>query len=341
MIVDLRSDTVTRPGAAMRARMAGADVGDDVYGEDPTVAALEAQVAALLGTEAALFVPSGTMANQIALKIHTQPGDDVLVGEGAHTWAFEAGGAGAIAGVQVTLLAGGGLFDAAAVAAAVKPPDDHYPPTRLVSIENTHNVSGGRVWPRATVDAVLAIAKTHGLAAHLDGARLWNAAVALGVPEADVARGFDTISVCLSKGLGAPVGSVLACSKALWPRAHRVRKMLGGGMRQAGVLAAAGLYALEHHRARLPADHARARTLGERLAQAPGLALAAPVETNIVLLDVTAPNLDATAVLALAKAEGVLAGKFASRRIRLVTHLDVDDAACDRAAVVLARITKS
>ena len=262
-VIDLRSDTVTRPGAAMRAAMAAAPVGDDVFGDDPTVNALQERAAALLGKEAALFVPSGTAANQIALLVHCRPGDEVLLGDGAHQMCFEAGGGGALAGVQFQVLgvSRGGLFDAAELEAEVKPDNVHYPPSRLVSVEDTHNRAGGKVWPMERLRAVTAVARRRGLALHLDGARLMNAVIESGVPASERAADFDTVSLCFSKGLGAPVGSVLAGSRELMVRAHRYRKMLGGGMRQAGVLAAAGLYALEHHIDRLAEDHKNAQRL--------------------------------------------------------------------------------
>jgi threonine aldolase len=322
----------------MREAMAAADVGDDVYGEDPTVNRLQERVAELLGKETALLVPSGSMANQISIKIHTQPGDEVLGGQGAHSYLFESGGAGAIAGVQITLLPGDGRFDANAVRTAFKPDNHHFPPTRLVTVENTHNMGGGVVWKQDEVRAVCSAARELGLAAHLDGARLWNAAAATGLPLAELAAPFDTVSVCLSKGLGAPVGSLVAGSRDLVWRAHRVRKMLGGGMRQAGVLAAAGLYALEHHRERLSEDHANARLLGEALARVPGLAVdLTRVETNIVMVDITAA-VTAQALADRARPRGVLFGPLSPSRFRLVTHLDVTRADCARAAEILASV---
>ncbi|MFH0902976.1 MAG: GntG family PLP-dependent aldolase, partial [Pseudomonadota bacterium] len=241
MSIDLRSDTVTLPTLAMREAMAKAIVGDDVYGEDPTVNRLQERVAELLGTEAALFVPSGTMSNQIAMKLHTRPGDEVLAGEGSHCWQYESGGAAALAGVQIRIIGREGLFTASDVEAAINPGDDHYAQTRMVWLENTHNRAGGRIWPTREVDAILELARSRRLEAHLDGARIWNAAVATGKSERDLVAGFQTVSVCLSKGLGAPVGSLLCGSRASILEAHRIRKMLGGGMRQAGILAAGAL----------------------------------------------------------------------------------------------------
>ncbi|HTM22958.1 MAG TPA: GntG family PLP-dependent aldolase, partial [Kofleriaceae bacterium] len=261
--IDLRSDTVTRPTAAMRRAMAEAEVGDDVFGEDPTINQLQETVAALIGTEAALFTPSGSMANQIALRVHTHHGDEIIVGRGAHNWLYESGAAGAISGVQPCLVGDDGRFTAADVRAAFKPDDHHKPPTRLVSIENTHNMGGGLLWDQEQVLGVLGAARELGLATHLDGARLWNAAAAAGRPERELAAGFDTVSVCLSKGLGAPVGSVLATSAERVAQARIWRKRLGGGMRQVGILAAAGLHALDHHVERLAEDHEHARLLAE------------------------------------------------------------------------------
>jgi len=337
--VDLRSDTVTRPTAAMRAAIAAAEVGDDVYGEDPTARRLEETVAELLGVEAAVFVPSGTMANQIALRALTQPGEEVMIGREAHCWRFETGALAALAGLQTQVLPGDGRFEADAVRAAFKPDIAHLSPTRVVAVENTHNMGGGLVWPRAQLDGVLAAARELGMAAHLDGARLWNAAVASGSSERELAAGFTTVSVCLSKGLGAPAGSVVAGARQLMKRCHRFRKMYGGGLRQAGILAAGGLYALTHHRARLAEDHANARVLALRLAGAPGLTVDPDrVETNMVMVDLAAP-VDAAAVAARCAADGVKVGQVSARRLRLVTHLDVDRAGCERAAgVVVAAV---
>jgi threonine aldolase len=332
-VIDLRSDTVTRPTAAMRRAMAEAQVGDDVYGDDPTVNRLQDRVAELVGMEAALFVPSGSMANQIAVRVHTRPGDEVLAGAGAHTYLFESGAASALAGVQMTLLAGDGRFTGADVRAAYKPDDHHRPPSALVLVENTHNVGGGILWHAAAQADVLATARELGLRAHLDGARLWNAAAATGKSEKELAAGFDSVSVCLSKGLGAPIGSLVAGTRDFIRQAHRFRKMYGGAMRQAGILAAAGLHALEHHRARLTEDHESARLLAEALAGRGFEIDLGSVETNIVMAEMTGGR---AAVLADRAAEhGVLLNAFGDRRIRLVTHLDVDRDACQRAAEIL------
>ena len=336
-LIDLRSDTVTRPTAAMRAAMAAAEVGDDVFADDPTVNRLQEVVAARLGKEAALLVPSGTQANQIALLVHCRPGDDVILGDGAHQMFYESGAGAALAGVQFTVAGTGGLFDGAAVTAALHPDNVHHSPSRLVSVENTHNRGGGRIWPREQLAGVVAAARGAGLALHLDGARLWNAEVASGVPAAEWAAPFDTVSVCLSKGLGAPVGSLLAGRRELIRRAHRFRKMLGGGMRQAGILAAAGLFALDHHVARLADDHAHAQLLAARLG---GLRRGRlrPVETNIVLLELAAGGPTAETIVLRARERGLLLVAMGARLLRAVTHLDVDGEGCARAAAVIAEL---
>ena len=332
--IDLRSDTVTRPTPAMRRAIAEAVVGDDVFGDDPTVRQLEERVAELLGKEAALFVPTGTMANQIALRSALRPGDEVMIGANAHVWRNESGALAALAGAQTRVLPGDGRFDAAAVRAGFVPDEPYGSPTRVVAVENTHNASGGLVWDAALLAEVVAVTHELGMKAHLDGARIWNAAVASGKSERELAAGFDTVSVCLSKGLGAPAGSLVVSTRETIKRCHRFRKMYGGGMRQTGILAAAGLHALEHHRARLAEDHANARYLALALAGAPGIRCdAARVQTNIVNLELE--RVDASAVVAHAAGRGVkLLG--VGRRMRLVTHLDVDRAACTRAAEVIA-----
>jgi len=331
--IDLRSDTVTRPTAAMRRVMAEAEVGDDVYGEDPGAHALEAETTALLGKEAALFVPSGTMANQLALLLHCRRGDEVIVGEGAHCKEYESGGGAAWAGVQFAEAGRGGTFGVADFEAAVRPIADWLPRTSLVALENTHNRGGGRVFPQAQVEAIAARARALGLALHLDGARLWNASVATGLAPAALAAPFDTVSVCFSKGLGAPVGSALVGGREVIARARRLRKMMGGGMRQVGVLCAAARHALVHHRARLVDDHVAARRFAECLVGAPGLHVVPDsVETNIVLVDTQRP---AAELAQRAAAEGVLVSAFGPTRIRAVTHLDVSLAEMDVAAAAL------
>ena len=321
-LFDLRSDTVTRPTPAMRRAMAEAEVGDDVYREDPTVHRLEQRVATLLGKEAALFVPSGTMANQIALLCHCRPGDEVVIGEGSHCAYYESGAAAAWAGVQFQVAGRGGLFGADELRAALKPRTYPCPRTRLVVVENTHNRAGGRLFARATLEAIADLARAEGLALHLDGARLWNAAVAAGCSERAIAAPFDSVAVAFSKGLGAPVGSAIVGGRALIEEALRFRKMLGGGMRQAGILAAGALHALEHGRARLVEDHAAARTLASALAAIAGVRVVEP-ETNILQVDVP----DAERVVSAARRRGVLVSAVAPGRLRLVTHLDVSGAA--------------
>lgn len=335
-MIDLRSDTVTRPTPAMRDAMARADVGDDVYGEDPSVRALEEEVAALVGKEAALFVTSGTMGNQLAIALHTRPGDEVIVGEGAHVMFYESGAGPALSGVQFSVAGTGGLFTADALEPLVHPPAHWSPRTSLVCVENTHNRAGGRVFPQRDAVLVAERARALGLAVHLDGARLWNAAVATGLSPRVLAEPFDTVSVCFSKGLGAPVGSALCTTRANVERARRLRKMWGGGMRQAGILAAAATYALRHHRERLVEDHAAARAFAERVATIEGVHVElAHVETNIVNVDL-APFLSARAVSEAARTLGLLVSPSGPRRLRAVTHLDVDPASIPRAAELLA-----
>ncbi len=344
MIVDLRSDTVTRPSAPMREAMAAAPVGDDVYGEDPSVNALQEYVAALLGKEAALYVPSGTMANQIALSVHTRPGDEVLVSQGAHCMVFESGAGGALSGVQFGVIGDArGRFSAAEVQERISPDNHHFAPTTLVAVENTHNRGGGSIFPQREILEIAKVVRAKNLAFHLDGARLLNASVALGVAAKELAAPFDSVSLCLSKGLGAPVGSLLAGSKALVHRAHRRRKMLGGGMRQAGILAAAGLWALEHNVGRLAEDHANARRFAEPLTRTPGFVLdAASVETNIVIWDLAADvPMDAAGFVTRARDKGLLLNAVAARRLRAVTHLDVDAKACTAAAEIAAAVLRA
>ncbi|HUD62851.1 MAG TPA: GntG family PLP-dependent aldolase [Acetobacteraceae bacterium] len=335
--IDLRSDTVTLPSYPMRAAMANAPVGDDQYGEDPTTRALQERIAALLGKEAALFVPSGTMANQIGLKLLTHPGDDVVVGDEAHIVWHESGAAAANSGVQFTVVGHGGLFTAADLRAAFKPPGHIiFPPSTLVAVENTHNRGGGVVFPQAEAEAICAAARELGMASYLDGARLFNTAVATGRSMAELSAPFDVVSVALSKGLGCPVGSVVAGRRADIQRAVRARRMFGGAMRQSGILAAAGLYALDKNVSRLAEDHANARILAERLASTPVEIDLATVQTNIVIFRVPAPLPDAATVVQRAQEQGVLVSAFATRTVRAVTHLNVDAAQCQHAAEVLA-----
>ena len=335
---DLRSDTLTKPSAGMRAAMAEAEVGDDVYGEDPTVRRLEARVAELLGKESALFVPSGTMANQIAILVHTRRGDEVVVGEGTHCMHFEGGAAAAWSGVQFAVVGRGGLFSTEDVLAAIRPKAEHLPQTSLIVVENTHNLGGGRVFPKDECELIGEAARARGLTLHMDGARLWNAAVATGVEPKALAAPFDTISVCFSKGLGAPVGSAFVGSHERVRAARRFRKMLGGAMRQSGVLAAAALYALEHNRARLAEDHAAAHGFAERLVRVPDIEIA-PVETNIVLIKTA--NADAGSIAERAAEQGVLIHAMGPRILRAVTHLDISERDTLQAAELLCGIMAS
>ncbi|RJS16188.1 low-specificity L-threonine aldolase [Corallococcus sp. H22C18031201] len=328
--IDFRSDTVTKPTPAMRRLIAEADVGDDVYGEDPTVRRLEEQVAERLGLEAAVFVPSGTQANQIAIGAHCRTGDEVLTEAGSHIIQYEGGAVPALWGVQPGPIAGErGLMSPEQVTAAVREDNIHNPRTRLLSLENTHNRGGGTVWPVERFRAVVAAGRAAGLAVHLDGARLFNAEVALGVPASTWAKLTDSTSVCFSKGLGAPVGSALAGRADVIREARRLRKRLGGGMRQAGLLAAAALYALENHVTRLAEDHANARRLGEGLARIPGVRVdLALVETNMVFAEFSKPASEVARVLA---ARGVLANGMGASAVRFVCHLDVSVADIDDA----------
>ncbi len=333
--IDLRSDTVTRPTPAMREAVARAEVGDDVYGEDPTVNRLQEIAAERLGKPAALFVPSGTMANQAAVRAHTQPGDAVIAGANAHLYLYESGAAGAFSGVQFTFVGEDGLFCGGDVRRAVHPPDPHFAPTRLVCVENTHNHSGGRVFPLESLRSVAQAAREAGLALHLDGARLFNAEVATGIPAAVWAEPFDSVAFCLSKGLGAPVGSLIVGSRAFIQRAHRFRKMLGGAMRQAGILAAAGLYALEHHLDRLAEDHANARRLAQGLTRL-GFRVDPPPETNMVMFEVG----DTMGFLRATRARDLWINPMAEGRFRAVTHLDVSAADIDEALERLQEVVK-
>lgn len=327
-LVDLRSDTVTRPTDGMRKAMAEAEVGDDVYAEDPTVTALEERTAELFGHEAALFVPSGTMGNQIGMRLVCEPGQEVLCDADAHVVTYEMGAAAAIFGISTrTVVSPEGRLDAQQLIEQVRPQDNwHLTATAAIAVENTHNRGGGLVQPLGELQKLWNWSRGAGAAVHLDGARIWNAHAASGVELATYGRLADTASVCFSKGLGTPVGSVLVASAERIATARLWRKRLGGGMRQVGVLAAACLYALDHHLPRLGEDHEHARLLAERLGVDP-----ASVETNMVVLD----DVNAPLVAEAATAEGVLVSQVSARKIRLVTHLDVDRAGVDRAADVL------
>ncbi|GAA1703626.1 threonine aldolase family protein [Fodinicola feengrottensis] len=338
MTVDLRSDTVTKPSQAMRAAMAAADVGDDVYGEDPEINALEAEAAALFGHEAALFVPTGTMGNQIGVALHAAPGDEVLCDIGAHLLAYERGGSAAFFGITSrTIVTADGICDPAAYEAQVREGDWHTVGTRVLQVENTHNRGGGRVQPLAALRGLRRVADDAGIAVHCDGARIWNAHVASGVPLHAYGQLFDTVSVCLSKGLGAPVGSLLISTADRMGRARVLRGRMGGAMRQAGVLAAAGRYALKNNLERLAQDHARARRLADALVPY-GLVDPAQVQTNLVMINLPAPRPDAATVARAAAEAGVLVSAMDERRVRLVTHLDVSDDDVDVAIKVLTGI---
>lgn len=335
--IDLRSDTVTRPTPAMRAAMAAAEVGDDQYGEDPTTTRLQALCAELLGKEAAIWLPSGTMANQVALRVLTRPGDEVVTPRESHAAWHETGGAAANAGVQMVEAGRGGWFTAEELAAAIKPKGlPVFPPTTLVQIENTHNRAGGVIVPQAVVLELCERAHAQGLACFLDGARLWNAAVASGRSEAELAAPFDLVSVAFSKGLGAPGGSLLAGRRDLIVRADRMRRMFGGAMRQTGHYAAAALHGIAHHRDRLVDDHANARALAQALVATGRVQLdLATVQTNIVVFHLAS---DAPGFVARARERGVLLNAFGPRTVRAVTHLDVDAAQVHQAASLLAAL---
>jgi threonine aldolase len=340
-VIDLRSDTVTKPTPAMREAMAAAEVGDDVYGEDPTVNALQAEVAALFGHEAALFTPTGSMANQIAIQLLVPPAEELICDADAHVVMYEIGAAAALGGVSSrTWPARGADIDPDEVAAMIRPDGYFAVPTRAIAVEQTHNRGGGGVIPLATLQRLREIADSAGVNLHCDGARIWHAHVADEVPLATYGRLFDTLSVCLSKGLGAPVGSLVIGSAEKIEKARWIRKRMGGGMRQVGVLAAAGQYAVRHHITRLAEDHARAARLAAALAPF-GVVDAEAVRTNIVPLDLAKVGFDAPALGAAAKAQGVLVSVLGPRTARLVTHLDLDDAGVDRAIEVLTAIFSS
>jgi threonine aldolase len=332
--IDLRSDTVTAPGPEMRRAMAAAEVGDDVYGEDPTVNRLQQLAARLVGKPLALYVPSGTMANQIAIRAWTRPGDAIVVGRDAHVFLYESGAAAALSGVQPDVVGPDGRYTAEDLRQVIHPADPHFAPTRLACVENTHNRSGGRVFPLADQLEIAQVARKAGIRLHLDGARLFNAAVATGVSVAELAEPFDSVAFCLSKGLGAPVGSLICGDADFIERAHRARKMLGGGMRQAGILAAAGIYALEQNVKRLAGDHANAARLAAGLAEFAAVVEVVEPETNIVVFRVPEA---ARAVRELAQ-RGVKISAVAPGTLRAVLHLDVDADAVERALGMLREV---
>lgn len=334
-MVDLRSDTVTRPSQGMREAMMNAEVGDDVLDHDPTTLALETRVAGLLGKEKALFFPSGVQANQTALGVHGRPGTEAICEAGAHIFNYEEAAGSALSGLQLhPVPAPGGLLTPELVQGAIRPHSPYVPVTSLIALENTHNSAGGKILPLDTALAIRGVAQEAGLPIHLDGARLWHASSATGESLDTLASVGDTVMVCLSKGLGAPVGSLLAGPAEFMERAWRMRRRLGGAMRQSGILAAAGLYALDHQMDRLAEDHRRARVLAEEAGRIPGLEVGAP-DTNIVMLDLQLPGVGAESVLSVLAEDGVLMVPFGPRRIRAVTHLEVGDEGIQRAVDAL------
>ena len=339
-MIDLRSDTVTQPSQAMRDAMAAAPVGDDVYGEDPTVNRLQEMAAALLGKAAALFVPTGIMANQLSIKVYTQPGDEVIVDSRAHIVKYEHGAAAALAGVQLHWVNGQrGILEPEQVLAAIRPNDPYNPRTRLICLENTHNSGGGSVYPLSTIQRIREVAVARGIPMHLDGARLFNAVVASGVAAADYARHFETVSFCLSKGLGAPVGSIIVSDAGMIAKLRPLLRMYGGGMRQAGILAAAGLYALEHNIARLKEDHAHAKALAGQLRKIPSVSIDVEgIETNIVVFEVTDPSRSSSEILGTLKQEGLLINSVGGMSFRAVTHLNVSAQAIEEAGRIFTRV---
>jgi threonine aldolase len=323
----------------MRQAIAQAEVGDDVLGDDPTIIALQDQVAKIMGKEAACFVPSGTMANQTAIRAHTEPGDEVIAHKDSHIIHYETGAPAALSGVMIRPLEGNaGLFDAPDVEHAIRPDNCHSAHSRLLVVENTHNRGGGSIWPMDQIKRVTAIARKHNLRLHLDGARIWNASAATGIAPADYAKHFDTISCCFSKGLGAPAGSAVCGDKATIARVHRFRKMFGGTMRQSGILAAAAKYALDHHRERLVEDHANAKRLAEGLRKVPGLTIPLPVETNMVFFDIDPSLGTGTEFAAKLKQKNVWCFDTAPQRIRLVCHLDVSREQIERAISIISEV---
>ncbi|TLY42092.1 MAG: low-specificity L-threonine aldolase [Nitrospirae bacterium] len=339
-MIDLRSDTVTKPSPAMREAMARAPVGDDVYGEDPTVNHLQEMAAALLGKAAALFVPSGIMANQLSIRVQTQPGDEVIVESRSHIVRYEHGAAAALAGVQLHWVGGDrGILEPGQVEAAIRPKDPYTIPTTLICLENTHNSGGGSIYPLSTIERIHTVARARGIPMHLDGARLFNAVVATGVSAAEYARHFETVSFCLSKGLGAPVGSVIVSDRPTVEKLRRFRRMYGGGMRQAGILAAAGIYALEQNIPRLKEDHDRARLLANALKKIRTVSIQPDqVETNIVLFDVMSSRRSPAEILADLKKEGVLVNAVGGTTFRAVTHLDVTSKDIEEAGPIFASV---
>ncbi len=342
-MIDLRSDTVTKPSPGMRQAMAEAEVGDDVFGEDPSINRLQELAAEMLGKEAALYVPSGTMANQICIKTHTQPGDEIIMEQTNHPFRSESGGVAALSGVQVHSIPGQrGVITAEQIAPLIQTGDNpHNAPTRLVSLENTHNRGGGSIYPIDVIRDIRNLTQQHNLPLHLDGARILNASVAMGVPATEITQYFDTCTLCLSKGLGAPVGSIIAASADFIKRANRYRKMFGGAMRQAGIIAAAGTYALERNVERLAEDHQNAKRLAERICHLKGLHINPDeVETNILFLelDPAEARIDATALMHGMREHDVIASASNPTTMRLVTHLDVSRDQIETTAEVICKL---
>jgi threonine aldolase len=335
-MIDLRSDTVTRPSPAMRQMMALAPVGDDVYGEDPTVNELQEKVAALLGKEKALYVTSGCMGNQLSIKVHTQPGDEVIVEQESHIFNYETAAPAMISNVQLMTIPGRhGIMTAGQIKQAIRSREYYMPPTRLVCLENTHNRAGGTVYPIEEISQIHDLVRSEGLLLHLDGARLWNACAVTGISPEEYARYFDSVTVCFSKGLGAPVGSVVAGSEEFIKRVHRYRKIFGGGMRQAGIIAAGAIYALENNRSRLAEDHEKARYLAAEVGAISGFVIdMETVQTNIVIISIEQEGLTPAVILEKLRKEGVLLGMGSPGKIRAVTHLDVSMDEVRRAVAV-------
>lgn len=340
-MIDLRSDTVTKPTDEMRKAMARAEVGDDVYGEDPTVNQLQDMAANMLGKRFALFVPSGTMANQLAIRSQSQPGQEIIVESKSHIVRYEQGAAGALAGVQLHWIYGErGVMSAEQVEAAIRPNDPHSVTTALICIENTHNAGGGTIYPLSTIERIRTIAVRHGIPMHLDGARLFNAVAATTLPPTVYAQHFETVSICLSKGLGAPVGSLLLSNdQQIIERARRFRRMYGGAMRQAGIVAAAGIYALERHVTRLKTDHEHAKKLARLLQQIPAIHIVPQhVETNILIFDIIDDPRTPTELVAALKEQGVLINALGGNSYRAVTHLNIAGKQIDEAAAIFAKV---
>ena len=338
--IDLRSDTVTRPTAAMRQAMAAAEVGDDVFGEDPTVRALQERVAHLLGKEKALYVPSGCMSNQLALKAHTEAGDEIICEEDAHIFNYETAAPAVLSAIQVKTVKGlRGVITAEQLPPIVRPKLYYMPRTRLICLENTHNRAGGTVYPLEEIKKISSFAREHGILMHLDGARLWNASIATGIAPAEYAQYFDSISVCFSKGLGAPVGSALVGSAAFIEKAHKWRKVIGGGMRQAGIIAAGALYALEHHRDRLKEDHEKANYFAQKAGSCSGFSIdMESVQTNIVIINVAKTGKTPEEVIAMIRSKGILVSAGTYQSIRAVMHLDVSMEQVHSAADIMRQL---